>query len=247
LSTGTDAWEFFLAKAQLEQLQKRRRAALKTETQWNKYKAEIKEFDKKVKDGQKAKTERSEQMLALYLKIADTTAGLEDKLQTLEKTHEILPDNRSILAAMIYYSAADEKWSKSLGYIDALLQTQARQNARRMGIGLLKACILNYEGKDKKARAALEDYEGLIRDPWFLTISEYLLGKQTDKALKDLAGESPERLITAYTIMGFWDEGAGEEKRAAKHYKEAIGSFLDDWLEYDFARARITKLKKPAE
>ncbi len=247
LSADTDAWEFFLAKAQLEQLQKRRRAVLKTETQWNKYKAEIGEFDKKVKDGQKAKTERSEQMLALYLKIADTTAGIKDKLQALEKTHEMLPDNRSVLSAMIYYSAADEAWSQALEYIRALLQTKVRQNARRMGIGLLEACILNYEGKDRKAREALEEYERQIRDPWFLTISEYLLGKQTDQALKDMAGESPERLITAYTIMGFWDEGAGEQKKAARHYKEAMGSFLDDWLEYDFARERIRRLKEPAK
>ncbi len=48
-------------------------------------------------------------------------------------------------------------------------------------------------------------------------------------------------------MMGFWDEGAGEQKKAAKHYKEAIGSFLDDWLEYDFVRERIKRLKKPAE
>ena len=247
LSAGTDAWEFFLAKAQLEQLQKRRRAALKAETQWNKYKTAIKEFDQKVKDGQKTKAERAEQMVALYLKIADTTAGLKDKLQALEKTYEILPDNRSILTAMIYYSAADENWSKSREYIQALLQTKARQNARRMGIGLLEACILNYEGKDQKAREALEEYERRIRDPWFLTISEYLLGKQTEKALKDMAGDSPERLITAYTIMGFWDEGSGEKKKAARHYKEAMGSFLDDWLEYDFARERIRRLKEPAK
>jgi lipoprotein NlpI len=116
-----------------------------------------------------------------------------------------------------------------------------------MGIRLFEACILNYEGKDQQAREALEENERRVRDPWFLTISEYLLGKQTDKALKDMAGESPERLITAYTIMGFWDEGAGEGKKAARHYKEAIGSFLDDWLEYDFARQRIQSLKKPAE
>ena len=246
LSAGSDAWEFFLAKAHLERLQKRRRAALKTETQWNKYKAEINEFDRKVKDGQKAKAERAEQMVALYLKIADTTAGITDKLQALEKTYAILPDNRGILAAMVYYSAADENWPKSLEYIHALLETKARQNARRMAIGLIEACILNYEGNDQQARAALEEYERRIRDPWFLSICEYLLGKQTDKALKDMAGESPERLITAYTIMGFWDEGSGEKKRAARHYKEAMGSFLDDWLEYDFARERIKKLKKPA-
>ena len=246
-SAGTDAWEFFLAKAQLEQLQKRRRAGLKTETQWNKYKAEIKDFDETVKNLQKAKAEKAEQVVAMYLKIADNTAGAEDKLQALEDSYKIMPDNRSILSALVYYSAAAENWSRSLEYIDAFLETKARQNARRMGIGLFKACILNYEGKDRAAREVLEEYEGRIRDPWFFTISEYLLGKQTDKALKDLAGESPERLITAYTIMGFWDEGAGEGKKAARHYKEAIGSFLDDWLEYDFARERIKKLKKPAE
>jgi S1-C subfamily serine protease len=247
LSAGPDAWEFFLARAQLEQLQKRRRAALKTETQWNKYKTGIEEFEKKVKAGQKAKAELAEQMVALYLKIADNTAGIKDKLQALEDTYEILPDNRSILAALIYYSAAAENWSKSREYIHAFLQTKARQNARRMGIRLFEACILNYEGKDQQAREALEENERRVRDPWFLTISEYLLGKQTDKALKDMAGESPERLITAYTIMGFWDEGAGQGKKAARHYKEAIGSFLDDWLEYDFARQRIQSLKKPAE
>ena len=150
LSAGTDAWEFFLAKAQLEQLQKRRRAVLKTETQWNQYKSEIIEFDKKVKDGQKAKVERAEKMVALYLKIADTTAGITDKLQALEKTYEILPDNRGILAAMIYYSAADENWSKSLEYIHALLQTKARQNARRMAIGLLRYVFSTMRQKTSK-------------------------------------------------------------------------------------------------
>ena len=247
LSAGNDAWEYFLAKAQLEHLQKRRRAELKTETQWKKYKAQIKEFDKKALAGKKTRADRTEQMVALYLKIADNTIAIKDKLQSLEQTYEMLPGNRSILAAMIYYSAADENWAKSMGYIDALLQTGARQNARRMGIGLLRACILNYEGKNQQARDSLAEYEGRIRDPWFLTISEYLQGKQTEKALKGMAGESPERLITAYTIMGFWDEGAGEPNKAARHYKEAMGSFLDDWLEYDFARERIKRLKKHTE
>jgi S1-C subfamily serine protease len=247
LAAGKDAWEFFLARAQLEQLQKRRRTEPKTETQWNKYKTEIKAFDQKVMEGHKARAECSEKMVALYLKIADNTATVKDKLQALEQTYEMLPGNRSILAAMIYYSAADENWPVSLKYIDALLKTGARENGRRMGIGLLEACILKFEGKEKEARESLADYEGRTRDPWFLTISEYLLGKQTDRALKDLAGESPERLITAYTIMGFWDEGSGELKKATRHYKEAMGSFLDDWLEYDFARERIKKLKKPAE
>lgn len=52
--------------------------------------------------------------------------------------------------------------------------------------------------------------------------------------------------MTAYTFMGFWEEGSGRPEVAIKHYKEALESFLDDWLEYDFARERIKKLKKAA-
>jgi hypothetical protein len=70
------------------------------------------------------------------------------------------------------------------------------------------------------------------------------MGKQTVNALKNKAGETPEKLLTAYTLMGFWDEGSGRPENALKHYKEALESFLDDWLEYDFARERIIKLKK---
>jgi uncharacterized protein YqiB (DUF1249 family) len=46
--------------------------------------------------------------------------------------------------------------------------------------------------------------------------------------------------------MGVWDEGSGRSEIALKHYKEALESFLDDWLEYDFARERVKKLKKAA-
>jgi hypothetical protein len=48
------------------------------------------------------------------------------------------------------------------------------------------------------------------------------MGKQTVKSLKNKAGETPEKLLTAYTFMGFWDEGSGYPENALKHYKEVI-------------------------
>jgi len=72
------------------------------------------------------------------------------------------------------------------------------------------------------------------------------IGKAVDLLVELKAGETPEKLLTAYTLMGFWDEGSGRPENALKHYKEALGSFLDDWLEYDFAKERIKKLKKSA-
>jgi hypothetical protein len=114
-----------------------------------------------------------------------------------------------------------------------------------MTIGLLEAGIFNYQGLSESARESLEAYARRTRDPWHLTICDYLLGKQTEGVLKKQAGESPENLITFNTHLGFWAEGLGDQSRAIKHYKEALESFLDTWLEYDFVKERLKKLKKP--
>jgi len=247
LAADSDAWEFFLARARLEQFQARRRKTFKMKTQWTRYNADIKDFEQAVTQAQAAKLKLREQLVSLFSKIADNAVDLKSKLQALAQTHEMLPDNRFLLAALTYYNAAAEDWSGALEYAHEFLQTGGRQNARRMSIGLLEACILNYQGKDEQAQKKLENYESRIRTPWFLTISDYLLGKETEIALKEKAGESPAKLITAYTVVGFWDEGSGDKKNALKHYKEALESFLDDWLEYDFVRERIKKLKRTTE
>ena len=162
----------------------------------------------------------------------------------MEQTFAVIPDNLSILAALAYYSAADEDWAKSLEYIRDFLQTRVRQNARSMSMGLLEACVLKYQGRDEEAQRALKSYGGRVRSTWFLDIHDCLSGKQTEQSLKEKAGETPEKLVTAYTFMGFWDESSGKTESALKYYREALGSFLDDWLEYDFASERIKKLKK---
>ncbi len=244
LTADTSAWEYFLAHAQLEHLQKQRRQTLQTESQWKEYNTELDRFKKSVDESKKYKLERREKLVALYTRLADGNAKLKDKLAIMEQTHAVIPDNRNILAALAFYAAAAEDWSKSHGYVQAFLQTGVRQNARSMSMGLLEACILNYMGKDDEVRDALNRYESQIRTPWFLEIHDYLLGKQTEASLKEKAGEAPEKLVTAHTIIGLWAEGEGKPDKAIKSYKEALESFLDDWLEYDFARERITSLKK---
>jgi len=244
LFADPDAWEYFLARAQLEKLQRRRRETLDTEIQWNQYNSGIRDFEKTVEEAKTTKLERREKLVALYSKLTDGTSGLKEKLKILEEAHTIIPDNRNILAALAYYGTAVEDWSKSLKFIRDFLQTRVRQNARTMGMGLLEACVLKSQGKDEEAQQILADYESRIRTPWFLDIHDYLMGKQSEKLLKEKAGEIPEKLVTAYTFMGFWDESSGRPEKALKHYKEALESFLDDWLEYDFAKERIRKLKK---
>ena len=44
-------------------------------------------------------------------------------------------------------------------------------------------------------------------------------------------------------LAGERAEGAGLRDVALKHYKEALGSYMDDWFEYEFALERIRRLK----
>jgi hypothetical protein len=62
--------------------------------------------------------------------------------------------------------------------------------------------------------------------------------------LKKGAGVSPENLITLYTALGFWAEGAGKKEGAVDHYKVALESLLDTWHEFEFARERIKRLRQ---
>jgi hypothetical protein len=178
-------------------------------------------------------------------KFIDETVAIKEKRDVLIKISEIYPDNRKVFVALAFYSAADGDWTKALEYIRTFLDKGGRQNADRMSLGILQAGILYKQGLADEARSSLEAFAARTMDPWYLTISDYLLGNQTERALLEQAGESPENLLTAHTAVGFWAEGAENKQKAIKHYREALGSFLDTWLEYDFAKERLTRLKQP--
>ncbi len=246
LSADPDAWEFFMASAKLEQLQKRRRKALKTKAQWQKYSKDIEAFNKSVKNYLEQDAKLKVELPPLMTKFMDETVAIKEKREVLKRISEIYPKNRKIYVALSYYSAADEDWSQSLEYIRIFLNGGGRQNADRMSLGILEAGILNQQGLADETRASLEAFVGRTMDPWYLTISDYLLGKQTERSLLEQAGESPENLLTAHSAVGLWAEGSGDKQKAIKHYREALGSFLDTWLEYDFSKERLKRLKQPS-
>jgi tetratricopeptide (TPR) repeat protein len=101
-------------------------------------------------------------------------------------------------------------------------------------------------GNHEEARSILEAYGRKTRDPWYRAVSECLLGKTTEESLKKESGNSPENLITLHTALGFWAEGSGDRDKAIEHYKEALESFLDTWIEFEFARERIKSLRQPS-
>ena len=246
LTADTDAWEFFVARAKLDQLQKRRRNALKTKAQWKAYNQDIEAFNKSVKEKMEKEAQLKAELPTLMAKFIDETVAIKEKRDVLAKIAELYPDNRKVFVALAFYSAADGDWTKALEYIDTFLDSGGRQNADRMSLGILRAGILNKQGKADEARSRLEAFAARTMDPWYLTISDYLLGNQTERGLLEQAAESPEYLLTAHTAVGLWAEGVENKQKAIKHYREALGSFLDTWLEYDFAKERLKLLKRPA-
>ncbi len=246
LAADPKAWEFLVARAKLEQLQKRRQKALKTKAQWSKFNEDIQAFDKVVKKALEEEAKRETELLPLMMSFMNETAALKERREALKKISELYPQNRKVYVTLAFYSAADEDWSQSLEYTRTFLKGDGRQNADRMSLGILEAGILHHQGLTDQTQTSLQEFVSRTMDPWYLTISDYLLGKQTEKSLLEQAGGSPENLITAHTALGLWSEGSDDKKKAIKHYREALGSFLDTWLEYDFSKERLKRLKQPA-
>jgi tetratricopeptide (TPR) repeat protein len=190
------------------------------------------------------KKKRREGLAPLWASLADGPVPLEEKRELMEKTLELDPENRMVMASLAYTAAALGDWPESLAYLRRVLATEGRQNAARMSLGLLEAGILHFQNHEEEARARLAEYSRRTRDPWFLAIADHLMGRQTEEDLRSQASVGSQNVITAFTAMGFWAEGSKDKTKALRFYQEALGSFLDDWLEYDFVRERIKRLKQ---
>ena len=164
-----------------------------------------------------------------------------------ERALELDPDNRAVRGTLAYAAAATDDFPEALEHLRAYLAIDGRRTAMRMGLGLLEAGILHYQGQEEAANERLSDYALRTRDPWFLTVCAYLRGQQTEEGLRGQAGDSPENILTGFTAAGFRAEGSKEKKNAIRFYREALGSFLDNWVEYDFVRERVNRLKRSGD
>jgi hypothetical protein len=247
LSADPEGWEFLLARAQLEELRKRRRTALKAHDKWAAYSAHMEQFDQKVKGVLETRKKRQEELSALWGQLANGDIAIEEKASVLQKIIELDPENRAVIGTLAYVNAAAETLPEALNPLRAYLNIAGRQTAMRMSLGLLEAGILHYQGEEQAANERLAEYGRRTRDPWFLAVSDYLQGRLTEDALRQQAGANPENILTAFTAAGFWAEGSKDKKNAMRFYREALGSLLDNWVEYDFVRERIKRLKRAAD
>jgi S1-C subfamily serine protease len=247
LSADPDGWEFLLARAKLEDIRKQRRTLSRAPEQWAVYAARVEQFDRKLKETLEAKRKRQEELAPLWAKLANGEVALEEKAVVLQKILELDPENRAARGTLAYAAAAAETFSEALDHLRAYLTIAGRPTAMRMGLGLLEAGILHFQGQSEAANARLADYALRTRDPWFLFLCDYLRGQQTETSLRQQAGDAPENILMAFTAAGFWAEGSKDKKSAMRFYREALGSFLDNWIEYEFVRERVKRLKRASD
>lgn len=247
LSAEPDSWEFLLSLAAHQELQKERRKTLRTDQEWAEHTGRGERFEKARQESLATKKKRRDELAPLWASVADGPVPLEEKRVLMEKSLELDPENRMVMAGLAYTAAALGDWPEALATLRRVLATEGRQNAVRMSLGLLEAGILHFQGQEAEALQSLADYSRRTRDPWFLAIAEHLSGRRTEEDIRKQAGDLPENIVTAFTALGFWAEGSKDKTRALRFYQETLGSFLNDWLEYDFARERIKRLRQSSD
>jgi len=245
LLADIDDWLFFLALAELKKIQEQRLNSLPKKMDKAAYQFEIIKFTKTVEKIQAVKAAQRIKAAPLVAQLKQEALSPEDKMGVLEQILKDERNNGETLIGLAYYSAMSDQWENALEYARTFLKIKGRENAGRLSVGLLEAAVLHRMGRNEEAKTCLEAYHRRTGDPWYLAISGFLLGRQPEQSLSEMAEENPENLVTWHTALGFWKEGSGDKKEAARHYKEALGSYMDNRIEYDFARERIKRLRKP--
>ena len=173
-----------------------------------------------------------------------TDTELETRRLLLENLRAADQDNSAALLAQAYYAAMDEDWDAALGYTRQFLALPGRISAGKLSAGLLEPEILHKQGYTIQARESLIAYRGRIGDPWYRNLSGCLLDPELQAHVTAKAGDNPMNLLTGHSALGLWAEGEGDTTGAIRHYREALGSYMDHRIEYGFAIERIKRLRQ---
>ena len=247
LATGRENWLHFLALARLEKTQQQNLASIEDPETRRPYQAQLDQFSQEFQKSRPVLVERQALLAPLQAKLGQDSLAPKTKQALLEQILNIDPANGDLLVEMVFYCAMEDKWDLALEYVQRFLSLDGRENAGRLQVGLLKAEILHNLGRKEEALTELETFLNNTEDTWYRSIAECLLDQEKEKTLAQKAGESPEYLLTGHIALAFWAEGNGDRGKAIDHYREALGSYMDDMIEYVFAVERIKRLRQPSQ
>jgi tetratricopeptide (TPR) repeat protein len=244
LSTGRENWLHFLALARLEKTQQQKLASIEDPEARRQYQAQLDQFAQKFEKSRPELAERQARLAPLQAQLRRDSPAPEAKRALLDQILKIDPADGDLMVEMVFYCTMEQNWDLALEYAHRFLSLDGRENAGRLQVGLLTAEILRNMGRKEEALAELENFLHNTEEAWYRLIAGCLLGRETEESLAQKAGESPEYVLTGRTALAFWAEASGDKNKAIDHYREALGSYMDDMIEYVFAVERIKRLRQ---
>jgi len=244
LSSELDDWVYFLALSGLQQVQKDRLKLIGNRRAEAGYQAAVVRFQQELRERYRHKTNQLFQLITIVTSIDQKEISLEKKRSMLIKLLEYNYNRGETLSRLAFTFAMDNMWDSALESARSFLAIAGRENMNRLSIQLLIPEIYYNMGRKDEALSNLERLLPTLDDEWFRSICEALLSRKSESSLLGETGGHPENLLTAHAAMGFWAEGSGDREKALRHYKEVLGSYMDERIEFDFAIARIQRLKK---
>jgi S1-C subfamily serine protease len=242
LAVDEDNWVYYLALSALEKVRRQRLENMPAGEARQTYQSGIAAFEKTLEQARQTRLENQKKIGSILANLKQVPAP-QEKRAALAQILAIDSTNTDALLGLIYLDAMLASWQPALDNAQKYLALQGRENRGHLQIGLLAPEILHNMGRKAQAKSGLAAYSRRTADAWYRSIAASLLGDDSEQALFEKAVESPEYTLTAYTALGFWAEGAGDRDKAISYYKEALGSYMDDMSEYEFALQRIKMLR----
>ena len=230
-AAGPDDWSRYLALAHLFR-------------PGGDYQNERPAFIAELQDLAVERAERLSWLEPLIDKFEKTAADPLARRDILVQIHELQPENRKLQVYASFYSAMASDWSQSLKLADQYLATPGRDEPLRLGLQLLRATVLQHDAREEDSRAYLAQFCAATTTAWYRQICEALLQQRSEEDLIEKAGAIPEKVLTAHTALGFQAEAEGDFEGALAHYREALGSYLDNWIEFELARQRYIIMRQ---
>ena len=243
LAADGSSWIYFLAVSALDQIREQRLARLPSGDQ-KRYASTQEKFEHALSAERKKRLDGRDELALLTAKFNQKSIPLEERVRLLTQLRRIDPDNRDLIAAQVFLDLMGESWAQGLENARAYLSLKGRENRGRLQIGLLESEILHKMGSADAAQIALDQFRARTENRWYRQIAGTIQGMIAEPDLLEAAAESPECVLTARTALGFWAEGSGNNDSAIRHYGEALGSYMDEMLEYEFAVRRIESLRR---
>jgi hypothetical protein len=247
LAADTDNWAFFLARAKLEETRRQNLTHRTPGSPPGETGTAAAPFEDRLRESLAARKARRAELGPLWAGLAAGDMPIAGRREVLQRIAELDPENMALLGILAYLSAAAGDFPTALDQLRTYLSAEGRITAMRLSLGLLEAGLLHHQGAANESRERLDAYTQRTRDPGFLAIADYLGGRSTEDALRRQLGDSPEYALAAFAAAGFRAEGSKDKKNAMRFYREALGTFLDNWIEYDFVRERVKHLKRSPE